>query len=59
MSFVALVLNRLGGSSLALYKEHVALFRSVIPHPGSKLSVIYFLDTLFFEEFFGKVSEFF
>ena len=50
MSSVALVLIRLGGSGLAFYKEHVALFRLVLPHPGSKLSVIFFA---------GKVSEFF
>ena len=42
MSFVALVLIRLGGSGLAFYKEHVALFRLVLPHPGSKLSVVFF-----------------
>ena len=26
--------NRLGGSGLTFYKEHVALFRPVLPHPG-------------------------
>ena len=59
MSFVALVLIRLGGSGLAFYKEHIALFRLVLPHPGSELSAIFFLDSLFFKESAGKVSEFF
>ena len=59
MSFVALVLIRLGGSGLAFYKEHVASFRLVLPHPGLELSTIFFLDSLFFEESSGKVSEFF
>ena len=60
MSSVALVLIRLGGSGLAFYKEHVALFQSVLPHPGSELSTIFFLlVSLFFEESFGKVSKFF
>ena len=59
MSFVALVLIRLGGSGLAFYKEHIALFRLVLPHPGSELSAIFFLDSLFFKESDGKVSKFF
>ena len=57
MSFVALVLIRLGGSGLAFYKEHVALFQPVLPHPSSELSATFFLDSLFFEESSGKVSE--
>ena len=60
MSFVALVLIRLDGSGLAFYKEHIALFRPILTHPGSELSAIFFLlDSLFFEESTGKVSEFF
>ena len=59
MSSVALVLIRLGGSGLAFYKEHVALFRLVLPYLGSELSAVFLLDSLFFEESFGKVSEFF
>ena len=59
MSSVTLVLNRLGGSSLAFYKEHVALFRLVLPHPGLELSTGFFLDSLFFKESAGKVSDFF
>ena len=60
MSFVALVLIRFGGSSLAFYKDHIELFRSVLPHSGSKLNgIFFFLDSLFFEESVGKVSEFF
>ena len=60
MSSVALVLIRLGDSGLAFYKEHIALFRPVLSHPGSELSAVFFLlDSLFFEESFGKVSEFF
>ena len=55
---VALVLIRLGGSGLAFYKEHIVLFRPVLPHPGSKLSTVSFLDYLFFEEFSVKVLEF-
>ena len=59
MSSVALVLIRLGGSGLAFYKEHVALFQSVLPHPGSKLSTIFFLlDSLFFEESLVKFQNF-
>ena len=59
MSSVTLVLNRLGGSSLAFYKEHVALFRLVLPHPGLELSTGFFLDSLFFKESAGKVLDFF
>ena len=58
MSSVALVLIRLGGSGLAFYKEHVALFRLVLPHPGLELSAG-FLDSLFFRESVVKVLEFF
>ena len=58
MSSVALVLIRLGGSGLAFYKGHIALFQSVLPHPGSELSAVFFLDFLFFEESAGKVSKF-
>ena len=43
---VALVLIRLGGSGLAFYKEHVALFQPVLPHPGSELSAIFFVAFL-------------
>ena len=39
---VALVLIRLGGSGLVFYKEHVALFWLVLPHPGSELSTFFF-----------------
>ena len=59
MSSVALVLIRLGGSGLAFYKGHIALFQSVLPHPGSKLSVVVFLDSLFFDKSSVKVLEFF
>ena len=59
MSYVALVLTRLGGSGLALYKEHIALFLMVLPHPGSELSTVFFFYSLFFEEFGGKVSDIF
>ena len=43
---VALVLIRLGGSGLAFYKGHIALFQSVLPHPGSELSAVFFLRFL-------------
>ena len=33
--FVAWVLIRLAGSSLAIYKEHHGLFQLVLIHPGS------------------------
>ena len=56
---MALVLIRLGGSGLAFYREHIVLFRPVLPHPSSELSAIFFLDSLFFEESTGKVSEIF
>ena len=59
MSPMAFVSIRLGGSGLAFYKEHIVLFRPVLPHPGSELSAVFFLDSLFFEESTGKVSEFF
>ena len=39
---MALVLIRLGGSSLAFYKEHIVLFRPVLPHPSSELRAIFF-----------------
>ena len=55
MSYVALVLIRLGGSGLAFYKEHVALFWSVLPHLGSELSAVFLLDSLFFKESTSKV----
>ena len=42
MSFVALVLIRLGGSGFAFYKEHFALFQPVLPLPVSELSAIVF-----------------
>ena len=56
---MALVLIRLGGLGLAFYKEHVALFRLVLLHPSSELSTIFLLDSLFFEESFGKFSKIF
>ena len=59
MTSVALVLIRLGGLSLALYKEHVALFWPVLTHSGSELSTVFLLDSLFFKEYDGKVSKFF
>ena len=40
----------LGGLGLAFYKEHIVLFQPVLPHPGSELSVVFFLDSLFFEK---------
>ena len=43
MSPMALVLIRLGGSGLAFYKEHIVLFRPVLPYPGSELSAVFFL----------------
>ena len=42
MSYVALVLIRLGGSGLVFYKEHLALFWPVLPHPGLELSAVFF-----------------
>ena len=61
MSPMALVLIRLGGSGLAFYKEHIVLFRSILSYLGSELSTAFFflLDSLFFEESFVKVSDFF
>ena len=57
---MALVLIRLGGSVLAFYKEHIVLFRSILPRLGSELSAVFFLlDSLFFEESSIKVSEIF
>ena len=53
---MALVLIRLGGLGLAFYREHIVLFRPVLPHPSSELSAIFFLDSLFFEESSVKVS---
>ena len=41
------------------FMEHIALFRPVLPHLGSELSAICFLDSLFSEEYSGKVSDFF
>ena len=40
---VALVLIRLGGSGLTFYREHIVLFRTVLPHPGSELSAVFFV----------------
>ena len=39
--------------------KRFALFRPVLPHPSSKLSAIFLLDSLFIKESYGKVSYFF
>ena len=39
--------------------EHLGLFRSYLSHPNSELRTIFFMDFLFFKEYYFKISNFF
>ena len=43
--------------TVPFYKQ-VTLIRPVLPHPSLELSAFFFLDSLFIEESYVKVSEF-
>ena len=42
-----------------LNSEHLGLFRSYLSHPNSELCTIFFMDFLFFKEYYFKISNFF
>ena len=39
--------------------EHLGLFRSYLPHPNLESSTVFFMDSLFFKEYYVKISNFF
>ena len=39
--------------------EHLGLSQSYLPHPNSKSCTVFFMDSLFFKEYYFKFSNFF